>query len=90
MRARQCGSVFDLLVAEKERAIELYRSQHQPLQNNEGPSESNYASDQGEPSPLLTWKLANLNLKQNFFRESDIFGGSAADNIDPTELLEGL
>jgi len=23
--------------------------------------------------PLLTWKLSNLNLKQNFYKESDPF-----------------
>ena len=39
-----------------------------------GPSEESF-----NPSPksLLTWKLANLNLRQNFYKESDIFSTGA-------------
>jgi hypothetical protein len=25
------------------------------------------------PRPILTWKLGNLNLRQNFYKESDEF-----------------
>lgn len=32
-----------------------------------------YKAETLEPAPLLTWKLEDLNLKQNFYRESDPF-----------------
>ena len=32
-----------------------------------------FSNDLQKVKPLLTWRLQNLNLKQNFYKESDAF-----------------
>ncbi len=70
MKMKRIQSPFDLLEAEKKRVITTYdklvHTKMQPLH------EPLYTAT-NQVKPLLTWKLSNLNLKQNFYKESDPF-----------------
>ena len=60
------SSVFELLKLEKVKSIQAYQ-----LEKCTSQDQLHLSKDL--PCPLLTWKLENLNLRQNFYRESDQF-----------------
>jgi hypothetical protein len=67
-KSGKCGSIFEVLQHDKEKVMLNYRNNNSTPQPN-GPSGTESLSQK----PLLTWKLANLNLRQNFYKESDVF-----------------
>eukprot|EP00347_Sterkiella_histriomuscorum_P019003 403343339 len=71
MKMKKVGSPFDLLDLEKTRIIQTYERLVQQKSAMSDPLLT--ASQNSQIKPLLTWKLSNLNMKQNFYKESDPF-----------------
>ncbi|CDW77013.1 UNKNOWN [Stylonychia lemnae] len=72
MKMKKVVSPFDLLEQEKQRVITTYEKLVHTKSNYSDPMMSANVNS-NSIKPLLTWKLSNLNLKQNFYKESDPF-----------------
>ena len=68
---KRISSPFELLQFEKNRVLNTYDKLVHTKSNFSDPLVS--ANGGQQVKPLLTWKLSNLNLKQNFYKESDPF-----------------
>lgn len=72
MKMKKVGSPFELLDIEKTRIIQTYEKLVQAKSTVSDPLLT-ASQNNNQIKPLLTWKLSNLNMKQNFYKESDPF-----------------
>jgi len=59
-KSAKCSSIFEVLASEKEKAILNYRNNNNIMQTV---AEGGPPGEGRALKPLLTWKLANLNLR---------------------------
>ena len=72
MKMKKVTSPFELLSLEKQR-VKLTYDKLVHMKNTVKDPLLSATANSNQVKPLLTWKLSNLNLKQNFYKESDPF-----------------
>ena len=90
LRYKQLSSVFELQYQETSKVIGSYHQLVKSyLTNNieEMNQSLRCTNDQQKVKPLLTWRLQNLNLTQNFYKDSDTF---FHDGIDWKMFIQKL
>ena len=78
LRYKKVTSAFELLDLEKQKGVSNYENlvRNHLLTKQQDPSNLlsiRCSDEQQKLKPLLTWRLQNLNLKQNFFKDSEAF-----------------
>jgi hypothetical protein len=67
------NSIFEVYESEKTKIIENYKSLVKKVGDQEPNQSTRFIEDSLKVKSTLTWRLQNLNLKQNFYKDSDPF-----------------